>query len=57
MTSALPENIVSQYMLRIPLGRFGSPEDVAGAVAFLCSDEAGYITGQVIRVDGGMVMA
>lgn len=57
MTAALPENIVTQYMSRIPLGRFGSPTDVAGAVAFLCSDEAAYITGQVIRVDGGMVMA
>jgi 3-oxoacyl-[acyl-carrier protein] reductase len=57
MTAALPENVVSQYMSRIPLGRFGTPEDVAGTVAFLCSDEAAYITGQVIRVDGGMVMA
>lgn len=57
MTAALPENIVAQYMSRIPLGRFGSPEDVAGAVAFLCSDEAAYMTGQVLRVDGGMVMA
>lgn len=57
MTSALPENVVSQYMSRIPLGRFGSPEDVAGTVAFLCSDDAAYLTGQVIRIDGGMVMA
>lgn len=57
MTAALPENIVQQYMSRIPLGRFGSADDVAGVVAFLTSDEAAYITGQVIRVDGGMVMA
>jgi 3-oxoacyl-[acyl-carrier protein] reductase len=41
---------------RIPLGRIGRPEDVAAAVAFLASDRAGYITGQVIRVDGGLLM-
>ncbi len=57
MTAALPENIVQQYMARIPLGRFGSGDDVAGVVAFLASDDAAYITGQVIRIDGGMVMA
>lgn len=57
MTAALPENIIEQYKSRIPLGRFGSPGDVAGVVAFLCSEDASYITGQTIRVDGGMVMA
>jgi len=57
MTASLPENVVQQYMARIPLGRFGSGEDVAGVVAFLASDDAAYITGQVIRIDGGMVMA
>ncbi len=57
MTSSLPEDVAKQYMARIPLGRFGSADDVAGVVAFLASDEAAYITGQVIRVDGGMVMA
>ena len=41
---------------QIPLGRLGSPEDVAHAVAFLCSEEASYITGQVLSVDGGMRM-
>jgi len=41
---------------QIPLGRLGAPEDVAHAVAFLCSEEAGYVTGQVLTVDGGMRM-
>jgi 3-oxoacyl-[acyl-carrier protein] reductase len=54
MTKNLPEE-AKQYMLRqIPLGRVGEPEDVATAVHFLCSDEASYITGQVLRVNGGM---
>jgi 3-oxoacyl-[acyl-carrier protein] reductase len=39
---------------QIPLGRVGEPEDVAAAILFLCSDEASYITGQVLRVNGGM---
>ncbi len=42
-----------KYLLRIPLGRFGKPEDVAGAVLFLASDEASYITGKTIEIDGG----
>jgi len=42
---------------QIPLGRFGQPADVAGAVRFLASDAAGYITGQVLHVNGGMYMA
>ena len=41
---------------RIPLGKLGQPDDIAAAVAFLASDEAAYITGQVLTVDGGMVM-
>jgi 3-oxoacyl-[acyl-carrier protein] reductase len=54
MTRNLPEE-AKKYMLgQIPLGRVGSPEDVATAALFLCSDEAGYITGQVLRVNGGM---
>lgn len=54
MTRNLPEE-AKKYMLgQIPLGRVGSPDDVAAAVLFLCSDEAGYITGQVLRVNGGM---
>lgn len=56
MTANLPEKI-KEYMLNlIPLGRFGKPEDVAEAVAFLVSDKAAYITGQVIHVNGGMYM-
>lgn len=54
MTAALPEDIRAGMLARIPLGRLGTPEDIAGVVAFLCSDAAGYITGQVIPVDGGM---
>ncbi|MFT5872900.1 MAG: 3-oxoacyl-[acyl-carrier protein] reductase [Clostridium sp.] len=56
MTSVLPEKAKDAIMSTIPLKRLGKPEDVANAVAFLASDEASYITGQVINVDGGMVM-
>jgi len=56
MTSKLTEQQREAYMNFVPLKRFGKPEDVAKVVAFLCSDDANYITGQVIPVDGGMVM-
>lgn len=56
MTKALPEKVKDVIMNTIPLKRLGMPEDVANAVAFLASEEAAYITGQVINVDGGMVM-
>ncbi|MGH4140515.1 3-oxoacyl-[acyl-carrier-protein] reductase [Clostridium sp.] len=56
MTVALPAKVVDVIMSTIPLKRLGMPEDVANAVAFLASEEAAYITGQVINVDGGMVM-
>jgi len=56
MTSTLPENIRTSVVEHIPLGRFGEPEDIASAVAYLASAEAGYITGQTLVVDGGMVM-
>src|SRR4051794_9233362 len=56
MTDVLPENVKSAVVGSIPLGRFGKPEDIAAAVAFLASSEAGYITGQCLTVDGGMVM-
>jgi 3-oxoacyl-[acyl-carrier protein] reductase len=56
MTQVLPDAVKDGAMALIPLKRFGTPEDVARAAAFLASDEAGYITGQVLCVDGGMAM-
>lgn len=57
MTAALPEAARAAFMSNIVLGRAGTPADVAAAVMFLASDEAAYITGQVLSIDGGMVMA
>lgn len=54
MTGALSEEVRGLYLNQIPLKRFGKPEDVADAVAFLASEKAGYITGQTIAVNGGM---
>ena len=54
MTAAMNEETRAKYAAQIPLGRLGQPEDVAKAVAFLASDDAKYITGQVIGVDGGL---
>jgi 3-oxoacyl-[acyl-carrier protein] reductase len=56
MTEILPDDLKQKYLEKIALGRFGTPEDVANVVAFLASDEAGYVTGQVIDIDGGLVM-
>ena len=56
MTAVLPENIKEGLLSSIPLGRLGQAEEVAALAAFLCSEQAGYITGQVIHVDGGMAM-
>ena len=55
MAEDLPEETRKQILSRIPMGRFGAAEDVAEAVLFLCSDGAGYITGQVLTIDGGMI--
>ena len=56
MTDVLPDVVKTEAKKVIPVKRFGKPEDIAKAVAFLASDEAGYITGQVLCVDGGMAM-
>lgn len=56
MTDALPEDIKESVMGTIPMGRYGNPEDIANIAVFLSSDKAGYITGQIIHIDGGMAM-
>ena len=56
MTDVLSDKVKETSVSQIPLGRFGKAEDVAAAVSFLASEEAGYITGQVLHVDGGMAM-
>jgi 3-oxoacyl-[acyl-carrier protein] reductase len=56
MTESLPEKVKAEMLAQIPLGRFGTPEEVAQAVGFLASEAAAYLTGQVIHVNGGMLM-
>jgi 3-oxoacyl-[acyl-carrier protein] reductase len=56
MTEVIPEKAKENFLKQIPFGKMGKPEDVAEAVYWLCSDAAGYITGQVIHVNGGMYM-
>ncbi len=56
MTAGLDADVSREITSRIPLKRLGKPEDIAGMVAYLCSEEAGYVTGQVFTVDGGLVM-
>jgi len=57
MTRALPEEHKKSLLGQIPLGRLGGPEEIAGAVAFLCSSDGSYITGETLHVNGGMFMA
>ena len=56
MTEVLSEEVQRNVKKQIPLGQFGKPEDIAETVAFLASEKARYITGQVLSVDGGMAM-
>ena len=56
MTAELAEDLQKTYQAQVPLGRFASPEEVARVVRFLASDDAAYITGAVIPVDGGLGM-
>ena len=56
MTQVLPESVKEAATAQIPLGRFGKPEDIANMVAYLASEKASYITGQIISVDGGMAI-
>ena len=56
MTQVLPEQVKEKIWAQIPMGGFGDPQDVAAAAAFFASEEAGYITGQVLMVNGGMAM-
>ena len=54
ITDVLPDNIKEQYKEKIPLSRFGQPEDIAKAVLFLASDDSSYITGEVLKINGGL---
>jgi 3-oxoacyl-[acyl-carrier protein] reductase len=54
MTKILPGKITEQFIAATPAGRMGTPEEVASAVVFLCSDSASFITGQVLHVNGGL---
>ena len=56
MTDVLPEEVKAKILERIPLARFGSTTDIAAMVDYLASEEGGYITGQVMSVDGGMAI-
>jgi 3-oxoacyl-[acyl-carrier protein] reductase len=56
LTQAIADEMKELMLANTPLGRFGQPEDIAGAVRFLCSDEASFITGEVLLVDGGLGM-
>ena len=56
LTQVIADEMKDVMLTNTPLGRFGTPEDIAGAVRFLCSDEAGFITGEVLLVDGGLGM-
>jgi len=56
LTRSLPESLIEEAKRLTPLGRLGTAEDVAAVVAFLASDDAAFITGQVLRVDGGMMI-
>jgi 3-oxoacyl-[acyl-carrier protein] reductase len=54
MTQAIPQEVKDKFISKIPFKRIGKPEDIASIVAFLSSDEANYVTGQCIQVDGGL---
>jgi 3-oxoacyl-[acyl-carrier protein] reductase len=56
MVASMPENILDGMKARVPLGRLGEPRDIANAYLFLASDEASYISGEVLRVDGGILV-
>jgi len=56
MTQALPEEVRQKILAGVPMGRMGKPEDIANAVKFLVSDDASYITGHILAVNGGMYM-